>query len=330
MPMEDPDSIRKCSHCQYQGKVATFPKKKNLSYLKKCQDCHERDKATAQKRRVENASNNKENVQVVFQEISEPQNNVDWHQFKAILNKAKSTSLDLNHIVDLEDLCFKVEADAEEYTEENKLKLEDREDKDKEKLEVGAVARHVARTVWSITDFRFIYKTTHNNKTDNNIKTFQFFCAQFDAEQATKSRLHPDVNKQRSRNNMQRYPCSGWLRITMREGCPGEARINLTHKHHPKYVGITLSSAERESIRNMRDHSPSKMSFSPESLEKTRRAFEDMINIASEAQGVHPQLGKLLKRTFDQVEKVGGELTKEKQRRTMARTIKDNITLDMD
>ncbi|KAJ3723416.1 hypothetical protein C8R42DRAFT_666205, partial [Lentinula raphanica] len=56
----------------------------------------------------------------------------------------------------------------------------------------------------------------------------------FDAEQA-KSKVHPDVKKQRSRDKMQRYPCGGWLNITMRDGHPEEARIRLTHKSHPEY-----------------------------------------------------------------------------------------------
>ncbi|KIK66319.1 hypothetical protein GYMLUDRAFT_157795, partial [Collybiopsis luxurians FD-317 M1] len=78
-----------------------------------------------------------------------------------------------------------------------------------------------------------------------NIKTFQFFCAQFNAEQATNSKVHADVNKQCLRNTMQRYPCGGWLHITMGEGFPEEVCIHLVHKVHPHYVNICISPADR-------------------------------------------------------------------------------------
>ncbi|KAJ3718730.1 hypothetical protein C8R42DRAFT_560479, partial [Lentinula raphanica] len=96
------------------------------------------------------------------------------------------------------------------------------------------------------------------SQTDTAVKTLQFFCSQFDAEQA-KSKVHSDVTKQRSRDKMQRYPCGGWLNITMRDGYPEEARIRLTHKSHPEYVNISISPADRKVIESMRHHSPSKV-----------------------------------------------------------------------
>ncbi|KAJ3839177.1 hypothetical protein F5878DRAFT_517893, partial [Lentinula raphanica] len=135
---------------------------------------------------------------------------------------------------------------------------EGEKDTKEEILEVGKVARQIARTIWNETNFRFIYKRTSKSQTDSAIKTFQFFCSQFDAEQA-KSKVHPDVKKQRSRDKMQRYPCGGWLNITMRDGHPEEARIRLTHKSHPEYVSISISPADRKIIENMRHHSPSKI-----------------------------------------------------------------------
>ncbi|KIK58321.1 hypothetical protein GYMLUDRAFT_146041, partial [Collybiopsis luxurians FD-317 M1] len=58
---------------------------------------------------------------------------------------------------------------------------------------------------------------------------------------------------------------------------------------------------------------------SPKSLKRTQEAFENMLSAASQGQGVHPKLGQILKRTFDQVEKVGGDIGKEKRRQTMPR-----------
>ncbi|KAJ3745222.1 hypothetical protein EV360DRAFT_76530 [Lentinula raphanica] len=56
-PIEEPDSIRKCSHCKYKGPVNSFPIKKNLTYLKKCLECHARNQATTAKRNARDASN---------------------------------------------------------------------------------------------------------------------------------------------------------------------------------------------------------------------------------------------------------------------------------
>ncbi|KAJ3816619.1 hypothetical protein F5880DRAFT_1456436, partial [Lentinula raphanica] len=124
-------------------------------------------------------------------------------------------------------------------------------------LEVGKVARQIARVIWTETNFRFIYKKTNKSQADDAVKTYQFFCAQFDAEQA-KPKVHPDVSKRRSRDRMQRYPCGGWLAITMREGFPEEARVHLAHKVHPEYVSISISEADQKIIEEMRHHSPSK------------------------------------------------------------------------
>ncbi|KAJ3818825.1 hypothetical protein F5880DRAFT_1510650 [Lentinula raphanica] len=46
--------------------------------------------------------------------------------------------------------------------------------------------------------------------------------------------------------------------------------------------------------------------------------------MAKSSQGVHPKLGKILKRMFNEVDKVGGAAVGEKRRRTMPRTFKDS------
>lgn len=56
----------------------------------------------------------------------------------------------------------------------------------------------------------------------------------------------------------------------------------------------------------------------------TRKALEDMLDAAEQPQGVHPKLGRQLKRTFEDVNKIGGALGKDKRRRTNPRTWKDS------
>ncbi|KAJ3969203.1 hypothetical protein EV361DRAFT_364937 [Lentinula raphanica] len=285
-------------------------------------------------------------------------------------------------MVDLGTLCSDMEAAFEEQNEEAGSGIENTEQY-KDSLTIGAVARQVARKIWDQTGFRFIYKSSRHHNSEKDIKMFQFFCAQFDAEQARVggSNLHADVHKRRSRDRMIRYSCGGWLTITMREGTPGEARIRFTHQHHPPYVGC--NPAHQKFIEDMQHHSPSNHSstlydipgihdvsvldmpevttpteeiakeenfklsgpsapgaqdssssfssdeegegterifFSEDTIRRAQENFELLLSVARQPQGVHPKLGRILKRTFDEVTRVGEYIQREKRRRTSKST----------
>ncbi|KAJ3964228.1 hypothetical protein EV361DRAFT_812418, partial [Lentinula raphanica] len=72
--------------------------------------------------------------------------------------------------------------------------------------------------------------------------------------------------------------------------------------------------------------------FSAEYADDTEKAIHAMLDTIRQPQGVHPQLAHILKRTLDDVKRVGGDMIKEKKRRTMPRTWKDSnsTTLYMD
>ncbi|KAJ3720548.1 hypothetical protein C8R42DRAFT_666218 [Lentinula raphanica] len=74
------------------------------------------------------------------------------------------------------------------------------------------------------------------------------------------------------------------------------------------------------------------MFFSSVSVENTEGLFTALAKMAKSSQGVHPKLGKILKRMFNEVDKVGGAAVGEKRRRTMPRTFKDSneVTMYMD
>ncbi|KAF5391119.1 hypothetical protein D9757_003048 [Collybiopsis confluens] len=244
-PIPDTESICKCSYCSYASNVNTFPKGRSFAHLKKCQTCNERDKARAKKKRDSNASNSQKKVTKGPEEEHIPEIRIDWDAFIEKISQAKAKDINCSYIVNLEHLCFELMLDVEEQMEESELDMNPEKGAEMERLELGKVAA---------------IKKANKSQTNDAIKTLQFFCAQFDAEQA-KSKLHADVSKQRSRDKMQRYSCGGWLNITMMEGAPEQARVRLIHSVHPGYVCISISAAEQKIIENMKHHSPSKACY---------------------------------------------------------------------
>ncbi|KAJ3835407.1 hypothetical protein F5878DRAFT_311514 [Lentinula raphanica] len=155
----DPESIRKCSHCQYTGKLSTFPQGKNLSYLKKCQTCNARDRARAKKARAGDTSSST-NDHAELADHLEAQKRVDWDAFIEIVSGAKNTTFSYSYLVDLETLCLEITLDVEEEKdecEESGLQTAEDKDKNEEYLEIGSVARRIARIIWTKTGFRFMY-----------------------------------------------------------------------------------------------------------------------------------------------------------------------------
>ncbi|KAF8888894.1 hypothetical protein BDZ89DRAFT_955967 [Hymenopellis radicata] len=72
--------------------------------------------------------------------------------------------------------------------------------------------------------------------------------------------------------------------------------------------------------------------FSDAEILHYKRCFEDMLGVAQSKTGVHPKMGKILRDIFGRVEDVGGDIGREKRRRTGSRTWKDSTqnTLFMD
>lgn len=95
-------------------------------------------------------------------------------------------------------------------------------------------------------------------KTEPNIKTFQFFCAQL-ADEEGKKHLHKDLQKRRARMSMERFKCKGWLNITISAMNLCQAGIRLTHHGHKPYVSIGLSPEYSKLISDMRNQTPSKI-----------------------------------------------------------------------
>ncbi|KAF5361322.1 hypothetical protein D9757_015171 [Collybiopsis confluens] len=120
--------------------------------------------------------------------------------------------------------------------------------------------------------------------------------------------------------------------------------IELTKEVINPLVGNLLGDDEGESSKRvsiyhvfscLTRHMPDgiyQMFFSSEYVEHTEENIQNMLGIIKQSQGVHPKLGKILKRAFDERNKTGKDITKEKRRRTTPRTWKDSnsVTLFMD
>ncbi|KAJ3965004.1 hypothetical protein EV361DRAFT_873552 [Lentinula raphanica] len=172
-------------------------------------------KATTAKRNARDVSNGEKFIALPAStpsKLPKVQKCVDWGQFLDFLSKANTASLSVDYMVDLGTLCSDMEAAFEELNEEAESVIENTEQY-KDSLTIGAVTRQVARKIWDQTGFRFIYKSSRQHNSEKDINMFQFFCAQFDAEQARVggSNLHADIHKQCCRSQTKADLVTGLL-----------------------------------------------------------------------------------------------------------------------
>ena len=89
--------------------------------------------------------------------------------------------------------------------------------------------------------------------------TYVFYCAQLEGEE-TKNKKINNEKKRRPRMKMERFKCSGWLRITVVDGDPSTVKVRLVHsRSHPAYTDISLPDATAQLIREMRDSTAAKV-----------------------------------------------------------------------
>jgi hypothetical protein len=60
---------------------------------------------------------------------------------------------------------------------------------------------------------------------------------------------------------MSRYPCNGWLKITIDSADLTWARIRLTHKGHEKYTNIEIPISIKDMVREQSDLPASEVFF---------------------------------------------------------------------
>ncbi|KAJ7461706.1 hypothetical protein B0H11DRAFT_1735762 [Mycena galericulata] len=107
-------------------------------------------------------------------------------------------------------------------------------------VELGQeTAKKIAALVWDATQYRFIYKKKSESRS-STARTYTFFCAQNEKEE-TKTRLTEDLRKRRARMKMDRFPCDGYLYVTVDPNNPATIRLRVQHHRvHCHYVDISL------------------------------------------------------------------------------------------
>ncbi|KAJ7442849.1 hypothetical protein FB451DRAFT_1057229 [Mycena latifolia] len=128
-----------------------------------------------------------------------------------------------------------------------------------EDIEPGAeIAKQVAAPVWDATGYRFVYKNKKSSAGSSTVATYSYFCAQNEKE-ITKTRLIDDERKRRARMKMDRFPCNGWLHVTVDSADQSTMRLRmLHHRAHCKYVNISIGDKIKELVEKMKDQPASK------------------------------------------------------------------------
>ncbi|KAL0056634.1 hypothetical protein AAF712_016761, partial [Marasmius tenuissimus] len=126
------------------------------------------------------------------------------------------------------------------------------EDVDDEVSPGKKILRLVVSRIQKLTGYRFNYKTKRISKSDSNMTTYVYYCAQLDGQQ-TKNKKVSYPKKQRLRSFMQRFKCDGWLQIAVNERDLALVEIRLTHYHpHIPYVDISIPDSVKEEIEQMK------------------------------------------------------------------------------
>ncbi|KAJ7605827.1 hypothetical protein DFH06DRAFT_943878, partial [Mycena polygramma] len=122
-----------------------------------------------------------------------------------------------------------------------------------EDVELGQeTAKKIAALVWDATQYRFIYKKKTEGRS-STASTYTFFCAQNENE-VTKTRLTEDVQKRRARMKMDRFPCNGYLHVTVDPHNPAAVRLRAQHHRvHCQYIDISLPDEIKKLVEEMKD-----------------------------------------------------------------------------
>ncbi|KAJ9091352.1 hypothetical protein QFC21_007247 [Naganishia friedmannii] len=167
-----------------------------------------------------------------------PEIQTTWHAFTRLITpRNPGDPIDVHAAVILREIpmfdpFLAIQTDpGEEGAEEERFVVLDGK---REKLETAAwmLARIVAREVWRITGYRYIYKSRSGSSGNPTRHNSHFNCAQNDAEKKNK-RSRVSVQKKR----MARFDCGGYLNIVTDERDLGAVNIVITHiLDHVRYA----------------------------------------------------------------------------------------------
>ncbi|KAJ7780647.1 hypothetical protein DFH07DRAFT_765166 [Mycena maculata] len=199
------DSV-KCSKCSYRGPQSTFPQRTNLQYVKTCYKCQEKAAHRCASKRAPNTGDNSTGAQRrAGADASARHRGPAIQPVKGQAILEWSTALDL--LAENKDQAFELDAFIA-MTSPSAVEAF-------QGLEEGPdIAKKIAALVWDATQYRFIYKKLKQSTSAETVATYTFFCAQNDKE-VTKTRLVENEHKRRACMKMDRFPCEGYLHVTV-------------------------------------------------------------------------------------------------------------------
>ncbi|EJD54251.1 hypothetical protein AURDEDRAFT_156030 [Auricularia subglabra TFB-10046 SS5] len=101
-----------------------------------------------------------------------------------------------------------------------------------------SIADKVAKAIWCETEYRFIYETAYESKTQP-LTRFSYSCAQ-NADRKAKPQKHADPAKQRDKIPLDTFDCHGWLHISVSDASD-VVFVKLSHKKdHVHYSCIDI------------------------------------------------------------------------------------------
>ncbi|KAJ7656928.1 hypothetical protein DFH06DRAFT_1328467 [Mycena polygramma] len=214
----------KCDRCDYTGPQATFPQKKNLTYNKSCFTCKEKQSQyRATKRSTKGDTNAAEDSTSRARRAPPVQpiqgyTTLEWSDCAALVEAHKNDAFELETFVAMTGESAKSTFRQVQSGKE--------------------VAAQVAKLLWDITGYRFIYKLAKRSSASDSVASYSYYCAQNEAE-VKKSQVNNDPQKRRARMKMCRFPCKGTLQIT-------------SHLH---YVNISINAEIKEFVEQHKEDS---------------------------------------------------------------------------
>ncbi|KAG6835113.1 hypothetical protein H0H93_004744 [Arthromyces matolae] len=239
-------NLVKCSRCAYRGPQSSFPRRALDHYLKTCNSCTAKNNNAAKKRRRQQNDNDDDDDSASESESKrrrllgkdvgiEGPPTLQWSQIAHLLKDNADHEFELHAYAQLDDPNIYLNRSGAE------------------------LARHIAKLVWDLTGYRFIYKKKASSGEKDTVYVYTYYCAQLDGEQS-KKRLNEDESKRRARMCMERLKCSGWLHITIDSEIWSEIIVCISHYlSHTPYTSISMPDEVARLIESLKDLTPTKI-----------------------------------------------------------------------
>ncbi|KAJ7619945.1 hypothetical protein DFH06DRAFT_1341777 [Mycena polygramma] len=238
-----------CSRCNYHGPKESFPIGRGVKYLAACHACTQKEserraaKRSARDGGLEDPPEGNPPRKQAPRDADTPaqRRGPDVQPVQGLAHLEWSEIFTL--VSENKDQAFELDAYIKMDGESARSEFED--------VELGQeTAKKIAALLWDATQYRFIRRPRAVARPP---ALTPFFCSQNENE-VTKTRLTEDVQKRRARMKMKRFPCNGYLHVTVDPHNPAAVRLRAQHHRvHCKYVDISLPDETKKLVEEMKD-----------------------------------------------------------------------------